>query len=253
MIHITLGGRRPVDPEQDQLGRDHVGWDPQMGDVELFRANRGCWVLGERADREQYALLSAEGVVRLAIEIDQLVSVPGGRRAIEGRYLEAGHPVHDSYVGKPQPVEPTRNPVTYFDSAHSARTCGCGCGQPVTLGWFLTGHDQKALHDRVARIGSVHQFIAWFDATYAEPERAMASALRSIGPHVNAKTKCSAHGAAAGCGELVADVVLRDAGSDHIEWAVCARWLVGNTDAWAWLALHPDVAAQLSGDTDGTP
>ncbi|MGW1466406.1 hypothetical protein ACWCPT_18910 [Streptomyces sp. NPDC002308] len=168
MIHITLGALRYVDPQEDQLGRDHVGWDPNMGDEALFRANRGCWVLGERADREQYALLSAQGTVRQAIEIERLAAVSGGRRAIEGHVLEAGHPVYDAYVGKPQPVEPVRNPVTYFESPYAARTCACGCGEPVALGWFLSGHDQKALHERVARIGTVHQFIAWFDRTYTE-------------------------------------------------------------------------------------
>lgn len=245
MIHITLGQMRYVNPEQDQLGRDHVGWDSNMDDTALFRANRGCWVLGERADREQYALLSAQGIVRQAIQIDDLGSVAGGRRAIEGRFLEAGHPVHDAYVGKPQPVAAARNPVTYFDSPHAARTCGCGCGAPVTLGWFLTGHDQKALHDRVAKIGTVHQFIEWFDRTYAEEERVMVSRVVSIAPHANAKKTCSAHGAEAGCTRLVADVVLSDAGTEHVEWAVCARWLKENSDAHAWLQRHPAEAAKL--------
>ncbi|MFF7205427.1 hypothetical protein [Streptomyces sp. NPDC008141] len=244
MIHITLGKLRPVNPKDDQLGRDHVGWDPDMDDAAMFRANRGCWVLGERADREQYALLSSQGTVRQAIEIDRLVAVAGGRRAIEGRYLEAGHPVYDAYVGKPQPIEPVRNPVTYFESPHAARSCGCGCGSPVTLGWFLAGHDQKALHDRVARIGTVHQFIQWFDQTY-EP-RGMASRIVSITPHTNAKSQCSAHGIAAKCTTLTADVVLTDAGSKHVEWAVCARWLQENPDAVAWLKTNPDAAARLA-------
>lgn len=246
MIHITLGAMRYVSPKEDQLGRDHVGWDPNMDDEALFRANRGCWVLGERADREQYALLSAQGIVRQAIEIDRLVAVSGGRRAIEGRFLETGHPVHDAYVGKPQPIEPVRNPVTYFESPHAARTCGCGCGAPVTLGWFLTGHDQKALHDRVAKIGTVHQFIDWFDRIYAEDARTMSSMITSITAHTNDKTTCSAHGTAAKCAPLIADVVLSDAGSDHVEWAVCARWLRENPDAAAWLESHPEAAALLS-------
>ena len=53
MIHITLGAMRPVDPQEDQLGRDHVGWHEEMSDEMLFRANRGCWVLGERAEKER--------------------------------------------------------------------------------------------------------------------------------------------------------------------------------------------------------
>ncbi|MFF7135372.1 hypothetical protein ACFZBZ_23800 [Streptomyces sp. NPDC008196] len=245
MIHITLGAMRYVSPEEDQLGRDHVGWDPNMDDEALFRANRGCWVLGERADREKYALLSSRGVVRQAIEIDQLVPVSGGRRAIEGRFLGAGHPVHDAYVGKPQPVEPTRNPVTYFESAHAARLCGCGCGAPVTLGWFLTGHDQKALHDRVAKIGTVREFIDWFDRIYAEDVRTMSSRIVSITPHANGKKACSAHGVSAKCTPLIADVVLSDAGSEHVEWAVCARWLRENPDAVTWLESRPEAAVLL--------
>jgi len=33
----------------------------------------------------------------------------------------------------------------------------------VTLGDFAIGHDQKALHARVAQIGTVAQFLDWFD------------------------------------------------------------------------------------------
>lgn len=116
MIHITLGRMRYVNPQEDQLGREHVGWDPNMGDEALFRANRGCWVLGERAEKEQYALLSCEGEVRMAIRIDSLVPVAGGRKAMEGRFLAPGDAVYDAYVGGKPPVESTRNPITYFDS-----------------------------------------------------------------------------------------------------------------------------------------
>jgi hypothetical protein len=169
MIHITLGRMRYVNPQEDQLGRDHVGWDPNMSDEALFRANRGCWVLGERAEKEQYALLSCEDKVRMAIEIDRLVPVAGGRKAMEGRFLKPGNAVYDAYVSEEPPVKSTRNPITYFDSLHDCRLCGCGCGEPVTGGWFLAGHDQKALHARVAKIGTVREFIDWFDNTYVEP------------------------------------------------------------------------------------
>lgn len=131
MIHITLGAMRPVEPQEDQLGRGYVGWHESMSDEALFQANRGCWVLGERAEKEQYALLSHGGKVRMAIEIDKLVPVSGGRKAIEGRFLEASHAVYDAYVGEDTPVESARNPITYFDSPHDTRLCGCGCGEPV--------------------------------------------------------------------------------------------------------------------------
>ncbi|MHA5049039.1 hypothetical protein [Streptomyces sp. SD15] len=97
----------------------------------------------------------------------------------------------------------------------------------------------------MAKIGTVHQFIEWFDRTYAEEEQAMVSRIVSIAPHVNARKSCSAHGAGVGCTRLVADVVLSDAGSEHVEWAVCARWLKENFDAHAWLQRHPVEAAKL--------
>lgn len=89
--------------------------------------------------------------------------------AIEGRFLTAGDTVYDVYVGRPTPVASARNPITYFDSSHDTRLCGCGCGEPVAGGWFLAGHDQKALHARVAKIGTVREFLDWFDRTYTGP------------------------------------------------------------------------------------
>ena len=43
----------------------------------------------------------------------------------------------------------------------------------------------------------------------------MESHVRDIAPHSGDKTMCSAHGVKAGCGNLIADVVLSDAGSDN--------------------------------------
>ncbi|MFE5792925.1 hypothetical protein ACFQ8C_10130 [Streptomyces sp. NPDC056503] len=40
MIHIALGRMRYVEPQEEQLGRDHVGWDENMGDEALFRRVR---------------------------------------------------------------------------------------------------------------------------------------------------------------------------------------------------------------------
>jgi hypothetical protein len=163
MIHITLGEMKPVEPKEDFLGRSYIGWSVDMSEEQLYEAGRGCWVFGARADREHYVLLSAQGAVRQAIEIDRLVPAGPTRRAIEGTVLGSGHPVYDAYVGKPSPVEGARNPITYFNSPYGARTCACECGDPVALGYFLPGHDQKALHDRVAQIGTVYEFIRWFD------------------------------------------------------------------------------------------
>lgn len=32
------------------------------------------------------------------------------------------------------------------------------------------GHDQRAIHDRIAKIGSVADFLEWFDATWEEDQ-----------------------------------------------------------------------------------
>ncbi|MFI6449676.1 hypothetical protein [Kitasatospora sp. NPDC050543] len=166
MIHIKLGEKTAAKPD-DVLGRSHLGWDPALTEEQLYEVGRGAWVLGAKADRQRYMLISAAGIVRQAVEIDRLVQVTSSRRAVEGTVLPPGHPVYDAYVGKPSPIAPTaRNPVTYIDSSLDARSCACGCGEATTTGWFLPGHDQKALHERVARVGTVHEFIQWFDRTH---------------------------------------------------------------------------------------
>nr|WSW42397.1 hypothetical protein OG296_04220 [Streptomyces sp. NBC_01001]WSW63161.1 hypothetical protein OG513_33865 [Streptomyces sp. NBC_00998] len=117
----------------------------------------------------------------MAIEIDSLVPLAGGRKAIEGRYLTSGDEVYDAYVGKPTPVETTRNPITYFDSPLGARTCYCGCGERAASGWFVIGHDQRALHTRISKIGTVREFIDWFDSTYVDDGRVATRTFSSSG------------------------------------------------------------------------
>src|SRR5260370_22867395 len=116
MLHITLGPERPKDPEQDELGRDRVGFSPTMSDLALYDANHGCWKLGPRATKERYMILSFEGIVRQAVEIDSIDPVTGGNRSnrsvVHGPILRAGHPVFDKYVGETSPVPARRNAVT---------------------------------------------------------------------------------------------------------------------------------------------
>ena len=89
---------------------------------------------------------------------------------MRGRVLRPGHPVHDEYVGGPALVDPARNPVSYVDSALDDQTfCACGCGAPTTLSRdFLPGHDQRAIHERIARVGTVRDFLRWFDTTWKQ-------------------------------------------------------------------------------------
>jgi hypothetical protein len=168
MIVITLGEVR--DTSDDPLGRDRAGYKEGMSDLAVYDAGRGTWHLGARADRERYALFAFQGRVKLAVEISGIDPMPGGRSAITGTILGTGHPVHDRYVGQLSPVRvegerPSRNPVRYYDAPEDHGPCLCGCGQITLAGRdFITGHDQTALYQRVKQIGTVKEFMDWFDA-----------------------------------------------------------------------------------------
>ena len=159
MIHITLTQRSHSTPVD------------KMSKRALYEAARGNWVLGERADREHYAVVSFDGTVLMATQIESLEMVDkraaddsrDNRRAINGKILVEGDEVYDEYVGKPTPIATGRNPIKYFDSPVGHVSCKCGCGGTVALGDFLMGHDQRALHERVSQIGTVAEFLDWFD------------------------------------------------------------------------------------------
>ncbi|MGH3181481.1 MAG: hypothetical protein ACRDOH_32475 [Streptosporangiaceae bacterium] len=40
------------------------------------------------------------------------------------------------------------------------------CGTPINRGDFLPGHDQRAIHERIARVGTVKDLITWSDDTW---------------------------------------------------------------------------------------
>ncbi|MEJ7707334.1 MAG: hypothetical protein WKF82_08690 [Nocardioidaceae bacterium] len=142
-----------------------TGWlFPTMSELALYDANHGCWKLGPRANKEQYMIVSFGGIVRQAVEIDSIYSVErGDRSVVDGTILRPGHPVYDKYVGKESPVQGMRNPITYFDDDEAGRACKCDCGGTAVARDFLPGHDQTALHDRVKQIGTVADFLDWFD------------------------------------------------------------------------------------------
>jgi hypothetical protein len=174
-INFKLGPMKPLDPTEDDMGREWYGWDPRDSNLANFERNRGLWLLGARAERERYATFSIDGTIKVVAEIDGLETIPAkdpsrrAKRAIVGRVLEAGHPIADHFVQ--QPADQHRNPVTYLsDPDTSERTCACGCGTSVPgLRSWASGHDQRAVHDRITRQwGDVLGFVRWFDATYAE-------------------------------------------------------------------------------------
>ncbi|GES27963.1 hypothetical protein AB0G60_02425 [Streptomyces angustmyceticus] len=49
--------------------------------------------------------------------------------------------------------------------SNSPATCRCGCGETPSPGseWPPGGHDHRAVHQRIARIGSTVEFCDWFD------------------------------------------------------------------------------------------
>jgi hypothetical protein len=159
--------------ETDPLGRVYYGWDKNDPIKENWERNRGYYALGERADRQTYVAFSFEGKLVMVAKIKRIVPAKGrpGKRIIEGKILGPGEPIWDTYVGHPTPSRAlgVRNTVTYVDEAEQfGKKCACGCGEIVFESDFVRVHDQTALHQRVARIGTIKEFLRWFDAVEAD-------------------------------------------------------------------------------------
>ncbi|KAF0845995.1 hypothetical protein [Nocardia caishijiensis] len=192
MLHIKLTEAVPAEDPTDPLERDFYGWDPNRSLEENWRSNRGYYALGTRADREQYVLFSYNktGRIVMAARIDGIVDAVGrpGRRIIAGELLDTDHPVWQAYVGDLAPAKSrsARNPITYDDDTTPGfgRPCRCGCGTEIFGAVFVSGHDQAALHQRVAMIGTIPEFLDWFDAVMAgntESDRTQTTVLRTDG------------------------------------------------------------------------
>lgn len=168
MLRIKLGPRFYVGDKQGNdsfAPRQHAGWDPTMTEKEVYDAARVWWRLSERAEREKYAIVVAEGLCRMAIEIKRW-ETSEDRRGFEGRILKPGDRVYDKFVGKPDPAESTsRFPVLYLPDEVDEELCRCGCGETVSRGEWVQGHDQRAIHARIRNDfnGSVSKFIDWYD------------------------------------------------------------------------------------------
>jgi hypothetical protein len=172
MLHITLTPKQSANDPTDPLGRTFYGWGQHDTTEENWRNNRGYWALGARAHRESYVLFSynQSHEVVMAAKIGKIIDAPGkpGRKIIEGELLPNDHAVYQAYVGQATPDSArVRNPVTYFESTVGGWPCGCGCGEEIFAGEFVRGHEQTALHQRVAQIGTIAQFLRWFDAVRA--------------------------------------------------------------------------------------
>lgn len=92
MLRIKLSPRFYVGDEQGSnffAPRQHAGWDPTMTEKEVYDAARVWWRLSERAEQEKYAIVVADGLCRMAIEIKRW-ETSGDRRGFEGRILKPG-------------------------------------------------------------------------------------------------------------------------------------------------------------------
>lgn len=150
------------------MGREWHGYSEQVSAQELFEHNRGRWVFGKRAEREQCAVFSYIGdhKVKLVAEIDGFEEF-AGKRAIIGRVLPPDHPVASRWLGRPSP-DGFRNPTTYHPDGDGPATCACGCDEPVKPGRaFSPGYDQRAIHERIEeQWGDTLGFMRWFGQTY---------------------------------------------------------------------------------------
>jgi hypothetical protein len=187
MINVTLVEKVEQTDQTDPLHRTFYGWDEHASVEENWRNNRGYWAVGARASRESYLLFSHKGTVVMAAEVTDVLDAEGkpGRKVFEGEPLTEGHSVYDAYVGKPAPerARGARNPITYIDSEVGGWPCGCGCGTEIHAGQFVRGHEQTALHNRVAKIGTIPEFLRWFDDihTGGKPAPVQAVTMRADG------------------------------------------------------------------------
>jgi hypothetical protein len=118
VINIRLIDRQTADID-DPLPRDWWGYDPLATPQQLWDNNRGIWSLNEsRIATERWAALNYQNQVILVAELQDPVYevVPDNRtgaqkKALIGRVLSAGHPVHEALLGAQ--VEYRRNPVSY--------------------------------------------------------------------------------------------------------------------------------------------
>ncbi|MET3206280.1 UNVERIFIED_ORG: hypothetical protein ABIB21_003099 [Arthrobacter sp. UYEF13] len=124
VIHIRLSDRTTAESD-DPLGRAWYGFDPAATPTQLWANNRGDWSL--RADKiftERWAALNYQGRVVLVAELgdpgyEVLPVAPRPKKALLGRVLAAGHPVHEALVGTPV-VYKGRNAIQYDPSPEGA-------------------------------------------------------------------------------------------------------------------------------------
>lgn len=161
-INIALQPRRDVEPEIQPIPRRFVGFDPRLGDEQLWNANRGVYDLDESAAEEQFATFSFDGTIRLVAELEGIETVEDDgrpRQALLGRLLHPGDPVRDALVGR---QVDTADEVSVLDTTEqdempaAERYATSERGNRTFLltfnpdQWFWTPEDEQAVISRTS-------------------------------------------------------------------------------------------------------
>lgn len=120
VINIRLSDRQTAD-SNDPLGRDWYGYDPDATPEQLWENNRGDYSLAvDRMAGQRWAALNYQRQVVLVVELGdpshRIVTSPTGKekKALIGRVLAAGHPVHEALIDTRIEYSPgARNSIRY--------------------------------------------------------------------------------------------------------------------------------------------
>lgn len=121
VINIRLSDRQTADSD-DPLERDWYGYDPGATPEQLWANNRGDWFLSARSiSSERWAALNYQGRVVLVAELTDpdheiVTGTETGRpkKALIGRVLADGHPIHKVLMGTQIEYPPgSRNSILY--------------------------------------------------------------------------------------------------------------------------------------------
>ncbi|ALV47206.1 hypothetical protein MB46_18620 [Arthrobacter alpinus] len=110
-VQVTINGRTPA-PDDDELGRELIGWTEGMSVLECWEAGRGVWKM--RAERallaKELEVINWHGTV---VAIGTNLYVRAGR---DGRVMFTGTvDENDPRIGEPaRHRTESRNPVAYF-------------------------------------------------------------------------------------------------------------------------------------------
>lgn len=152
----------------------HFGLHERSTDQEWLEAVAGkVWLLGERAVNQRVvAILTGEKAGSPA----DLVTLASIRTKFRNQIELTREPLKDAaelrkHIRDSRLVL-TKNPIQYLDLYEELNHCACGCGER-TKGTFASGHDQKAIHDRIRRYfgGDVLTAITEMDRVFGSKEQ----------------------------------------------------------------------------------